>query len=212
MHYIFDFDGTLADSMPTWAGFHISMLKEYGIPCPDGFVKTITPLGNVRASEYTISLGVDISLDEYLSKMQVVLSEMYGNVIPLKRGVEETLKTLVSRGHSVHVLTASPHKYIDPCLIRNGVYGLFDKVWSIDDFGCTKAETVIYEETAKRLNADVSDCIFVDDNLTCCATAKKAGMKVVGIYDETSSDLVEEIKAASDRYVYEFDEIKDIEF
>ena len=212
MHYIFDFDGTLADSMPTWAGFHISMLKEFGITCPDGFVKTITPLGNVRASEYTIALGVELTLDEYLDRMQVVLSEMYGNKIPLKRGVEKTLNAILSRGHSVHVLTASPHRYIDPCLKRNGVYELFDKVWSIDDFGYTKAQTVIYEEAAKRLNAKLSDCIFVDDNLTCCLTAKKAGMNVIGIYDETSSDLVEEIKAASDMYVYGFDEIMDIEF
>ena len=212
MHYLFDFDGTLADSMPTWAGFHISMLKEYGIPCPDGFVKTITPLGNIRASEHTISLGVDLTLEQYLSRMQVVLSEQYGNRILLKNGVEKTLRHLISQGHTVHVLTASPHKYIDPCLKRNGVYELFDKVWSIDDFGYTKAQTIIYEEAAKRLNANLGDCVFVDDNLTCCLTAKKAGKNDIGIYDETSSDLVEEIKVASDMYVYGFDEIMDIEF
>ena len=98
MHYLFDFDGTLADSMPTWAGFHISMLKEFGIPCPDGFVKTITPLGNIRASEYTISLGVALTLEEYLARMQVVLSEQYGNRILLKNGVEKTLRHLISKG------------------------------------------------------------------------------------------------------------------
>ena len=212
MHYLFDFDGTLADSMPTWAGFHISMLKEYGIPCPDGFVKTITPLGNIRASEYTISLGVDLTLDEYLARMQVVLSEQYGNRILLKKGVEKTIRHLISKGHTVHVFTASPHKYIDPCLKRNGIYELFDKVWSIDDFGYPKSEVIIYEEAAKRLGVQVSDCVFIDDNLTCCLTGKKAGMTVIGIYDETSSNLVEDIKNASDRYVYEFDEIIDIEF
>ena len=212
MHYLFDFDGTLADSMPTWAGFHISMLREYVITCPDGFVKTITPLGNLRASEYTISLGVDLALNEYLEKLQSVLSEQYGNRILLKKGVEETLRHLISKGHTVHVLTASPHKYIDPCLKRTGIYELFDKIWSIDDFGHTKNEVIIYEEAAKRLGVQVSDCVFVDDNLTCCLTAKKAGMTVIGIYDETSSSLTEEIKAASDKYVYSFDEIMDIEF
>ncbi len=210
MHYLFDFDGTLADSMPTWAGFHIDMLKEYGITVPNDFVKTITPLGNIRASQHTINLGVSLTLDEYLQRMHVVLSDRYGNKIPLKKGVERTLKALVAEGHKVHVLTASPHKYIDPCLLRTGVYDLFDKVWSIDDFGYPKSETIIYEEAAKRLGASVSDCIFVDDNLTCVRTAKKAGMTVVGIYDETSSSLVEEIKVSADRYIYEFDEIIDM--
>ena len=32
MFYIFDFDGTLVDSMPFWAGTHIKALTENGIP------------------------------------------------------------------------------------------------------------------------------------------------------------------------------------
>ena len=57
MHYLFDFDGTLVDSMPTWSGVHVNALKSAGIPVPADFVQTITPLGNYRASQYTISLG-----------------------------------------------------------------------------------------------------------------------------------------------------------
>ena len=101
MTYIFDFDGTLVDSMPIWAGAHIKALKDGGIPGPDGFVKTITPLGNLKASEYTISLGLDMSLEEYTEILNSRLFEGYNYTIPLKDGAFETLKKLKESGNSI---------------------------------------------------------------------------------------------------------------
>ena len=159
MFILFDFDGVLVDSMPVWAGVHINMLKEFGVPVPEDFVKTITPLGNLKASEYTISLGADISLEDYLSRQHTVLSYEYGERIVLKDTVKETLETLKAQGHSLNVLTASPHRYVDPCLKRNGIYGLFDNVWTIDDFGLTKDNVKVLfhflnEEVIHRKRSD----------------------------------------------------------
>ena len=56
-HYFFDLDGTLLDSMELWAGTHRKALEDAGIPVPENFVETITPLGNQGASEFVISLG-----------------------------------------------------------------------------------------------------------------------------------------------------------
>ncbi len=207
MNYIFDFDGTLVDSMPTWAGVHIDMLGRFGIKVPDDFVKTITPLGNKRASLYTISLGASVSYDEYIEITEKTLFHEYTENILAKNQVLNTLTELKDRGHSLHVLTASPHVYVDPCLIRNGIFDLFDNIWSIDDFGYTKGETIIYEKAAERIGAPIGDCVMVDDNITAIETAAKAGMKTVGIYDDTSSSLINEMKAASDLYIYEFNEI-----
>ncbi len=204
MNYIFDFDGTLVDSMPTWAGVHIDALKNAGIPVPDGFVNTITPLGNHRASQYTISLGLDISLDDYLDYVSKTLYREYTTKVVLKEHVRETLEELISRGHKVSVLTASPHLYVDECLQNNGVYSLFDKVWTIDDFGYPKSEVIIYKMAAERLNTTVEQCVFVDDNLTALTTAKASGMYTVAMYDDTSAQYAKEIEAVSDVYVKDF--------
>ena len=207
MTYIFDFDGTLVDSMPTWAGAHIQALKDGGIPCPDGFVKTITPLGNIRAAQYTISLGLKKTLQEYLEVFDSRLWEGYNVTIPLKNGVAETLKKLKTEGDSLNVLTASPHKFLDPCLKRLGVFDLFQNIWSIDDFGHTKSETILFEMAAERLNTVCSECIFVDDNINAIETAKKAGMKTVAVYDKFSEDYIEQLKAVADKFAYNFDDI-----
>ena len=207
MIYIFDFDGTLVDSMPTWSGVHVNALKSAGIPVPDDFVQTITPLGNYRASQYTISLGLDVSLESYLDFVSKTLYEAYTTRIELRSGVKEKLSELKAAGHSLNVLTASPHHYLDPCLRRHGIYDLFGNVWTIEDFGYTKAQTIIYTEAARRLDASIDRCVFVDDNATAVETAKKAGMYTVGIFDETSKDFASQLKAVSDLYIEDFSQI-----
>ncbi len=207
MIYLFDFDGTLVDSMPIWAGVHMQALHEAGIPCPDNFVQTITPLGNVKASQYTVSLGLKTTLEEYLADVHNKLCTEYSVNVPLKSYVPETLKHLKEAGHSLNVLTASPHCYLDVCLKRHGIYDLFDHVWSIDDFHYTKSETALYTAVADRLNVKVSECVLVDDNYTAVVTAQKAGMNTIGVYDRLSEDYVDKLKKAADFYISDFREI-----
>ena len=204
MNLIFDFDGTLVDSMPTWAGVHIKMLEDCGIAVPDGFVEMITPLGNINASKHTISLGVDMQLDEYLDKISKTLYYEYLHNIPLKKNVSEFLNSLCKAGHKVSVLTASPHLYVDECLEKLGVLHLFDKVWTIEDFGLTKAQPEIYIEAARRLNTSVSECVFFDDNMTALQTAGLAGMITVGVFDNTSRKNADKIKEFADYYITEY--------
>ncbi|MBE6808956.1 MAG: HAD family phosphatase [Ruminococcaceae bacterium] len=207
MHYIFDFDGTLVDSMPIWANTHIKALTEHCIACPENFVETITPLGNIKAAEYALSLGVKATLEEHVNKINTYLYEQYTTIVPLKETVKETLSALKNQGHRLHVLTASPHLYVDACLKRLGVFEIFENVWTIEDFGCTKSETIIYEKTAERLNAKLSECIFVDDNFTAISTSKKAGMKTVAVYEKLSENYEDKLKATADNYVYRFSEM-----
>jgi thiamine-phosphate pyrophosphorylase len=204
MNLIFDFDGTLVDSMPYWAGAHIEALRDAGIPAPDGFINTITPLGNLGASKYTISLGLDVSLDEYLTQLNRRLYREYTTRVPLKESVYDALTALRKAGHRLFVLTASPHVYLDDCLKLHGVYDLFDKVWSIDDFGMVKSDTAIYVAAAERIGAPISECVFFDDNEIAITTAKKAGMYAVAVFDETSADRRDAISAAVDKYIDTF--------
>lgn len=207
MHYLFDFDGTLVDSMPYWAGVHIDMLKASNIPCPKDFVETITPLGNTKAAIYTIGLGLNITLDEYLATANKVFELQYGQNIPLKSGVYDCLTKLKKEGHTLNVLTASPHKFLDVCLKRNGIFDLFHNVWSIDDFCLTKDNPEIYLQAAKRLNTTPENCVFFDDNFLAICTAKKAGLFTVGVFDESAKSQTEKIKEIADKFIYSFDEI-----
>ena len=205
--YLFDFDGTLVDSMPTYVSAMLKILDEHRIPYGDDIVKIITPLGMHGTADYFIRLGVQKSREELVAAMQAHMIPGYRNTIPAKKNVIAVLRELKNRGDRLNVLTASPHITLDACLKRLGILDLFENVWSCEDFTTTKADPEIYKLAADRLGVAVEEVIFIDDNYNADLTAKKAGMVVYGIYDEYSKEYVEDLKAVTDRYLYDFAEL-----
>ena len=144
--------------------------------------------------------------------MQDNIIEEYFYRIPAKNNVISTLKQLKEQGASLNVLTASPHITLDACLKRLGIFDLFDNVWSCDDFSTTKADPEIYKAVAKKLGVLVEDVLFLDDNYNADKTASLAGMKVCGVFDQSSKDYVDEIKSVCDYYIFDFKELLSIDF
>lgn len=205
--YLFDFDGTLVDSMPTFVSMMLRILDENQIQYGDDIVKIITPLGYAGTAEYFIQLGMKLPKDEILALMHKYALDAYVNEIPAKSNVIAALKEMKARGDSLNVLTASPHPMLDPCLKRLGIFDLFECVWSCDDFNTTKSNPEIYRMAAEKLGKSVDEVLFLDDNYNADKTAKEAGMKVCAVYDDSSKDYVEEMKAVADYYIYDFSEL-----
>ncbi len=210
--YLFDFDGTLVDSMPTFISSMLRILDENGIKYGDDIIKIITPLGVSGTADYFIDkMGLKLSKEETIVLMKEYMMDAYFNTIPAKSNVPKVLRELKEKGASLNVLTASPHITLDACLKRLGLWDLFQNVWSCDDFDTTKADPEIYKMAADKMGTTVDKVLFLDDNLNADATAKSAGMLVCGVYDDSSKDCIEEMKAANDFYIYDFKELLDIE-
>ncbi len=202
---IFDFDGTLVDSMPYWSRAQLRLLQEEGIAYPKDIIARVTPLGNTGAMHYyREQLGMKKSVAQGVARTIELSLADYRDVVPLKEGVEAFLHAAKAKGKSLNVLTASPHVTLDPCLKRLGVYGLFDNVWSCEDFGTTKSDPAIYTDVARRIGTTVDDCIFFDDNLHAVRTAMAAGMYSVGVYDLSGESFAEELRKTADGYLRSF--------
>ncbi len=209
--YLFDFDGTLVDSMPSYVSVMLRILDENGIKYEKDIIKIITPLGYTGTAEYYINnLGLPMAKDDAVELMKRYAYDEYAYKIEAKSHVAEVLRELRRSGTSLSVLTASPHRVLDVCLERLGLWDLFDNVWSCDDFGTTKADPNIYKMAAERIGLPVGDILFLDDNFNADKTAASAGMAVCGVYDNSSADYTEEIKAVSDHYIYDFSELLNI--
>lgn len=205
--YLFDFDGTLVDSMPTYVSAMLRILDENNISYSDDIVKTITPLGLKGTADYYIKMGLRMPEKDIIELMGRYMLDAYFYTIPAKENVISTLKTLKENGAKLNVLTASPHITLDACLKRLGIFDLFDNVWSCDDFSTTKANPEIYVKAAERIGEKIEEILFLDDNLNADLTAKKAGMAVCGVYDFSSIEYTEQIKAATDYYINDFSEL-----
>ena len=75
----------------------------------------------------------------------------------------------------------------------------------------TKADPNIYVMAAEKLGKTVQEVLFLDDNLNADKTAKEAGMPVCGVYDPSSEEYTQQIKDATDYYIYDFIELLDLE-
>lgn len=203
--FLFDFDGVLVDSMPFWSYKMLDIVKKYTNKYPQDIIKIITPLGNRGAMTYfKEKLNATKSIDEMLFELEEYLHPKYRDNIVLKEGVFEYLSMLKKQGYGLNVLTASPHSNVDPCLKRNGVYDLFDNIWSNEDFGLTKSDVRIYGEVVKKLNVKKENIAFFDDNAEAVKTAVKAGIYTVAVYDKTSEDFCELLYETANLYIKSF--------
>ncbi len=205
--YLFDFDGTLVDSMPTYVSVMLRILDENGMSYDSSIVKTITPLGYVGTAKYYVEMGLPLTQEEIISQMNKYALDEYVYNIQAKEHVVETVRALKARGDSLHVLTASPHITLDPCLKRLGIFDLFENVWSCEDFATTKADPEIYRMAAEKIGRPVEEIIFLDDNYNADKTAKEAGMIVYGVFDESSREYEADIRSVTDRYIRDFSEL-----
>lgn len=206
--YLFDLDGTLVDSMPSWIQSATGYLDERGIAYSPNLIKDVVALGLLGVARYyKEQLKIEETVEEFMQTFKERTRVKYEREISAKSGVIETLKTLRARGEKLNVLTASPHVFLDPCLKRLGVYDLFDNVFSSDDFTAPKSEPALYGEVASRLGVRAQDCIMVDDSLAVHRAAKEAGVITVGVYDEYSANCEKELRALCHRYVHTLEEL-----
>jgi len=206
--HIFDFDGTLVDSMPTWIEKVLNILRTCKIDYTDDLLPHIVTLGDAGTARYFQEvLGVPLSLDEMFAMMDEYALPRYSNLVPVKEGVREYLEYLRSQGCSLNVLTASPHKMLDPCLKRLGIYDWFDNVWSCDDFGTTKSNPDIYLQAAARIGSAPEETVFYDDSLAAIRTAKQAGLPTVGIYDEYAAAFLSDMQRECGKFAFQMTEL-----
>ena len=85
--YLFDFDGTLVDSMPAFISTMLKILKENNISYDSDIVKIITPLGYKGTAMYFKNIGVKMSIEEMLSLMNTYALEEYKYHIDAKKNV-----------------------------------------------------------------------------------------------------------------------------
>ena len=209
--YLFDFDGTLVDSMPSFISVMLRILDENGIKYGDDIIKIITPLGYLGTAKYFIEkLGLKMREEDILKIMNEYAYDEYAYKIPAKENVIETILRLKEQGADLNILTASPHSVLDVCLKRLGIFDIFTNVWSCDDFATTKADKEIYRMASEKIGKPIDEILFLDDNYNADKTAALAGMKVCGVYDKSSEEYTDEIKSVSDYYIKDFCELLDI--
>lgn len=206
---IFDFDGTLADSMWVWDDVDRAFFERRGLPFDETATETISVLGFEGGADFVIEhYGIDEDPDAIIQEWKDGAFEGYSTRVKLKPGAMEYLKRCKECGLPVAIATSLQRHLLEACLRNNGALELFDALCICEELQCGgKSTPAVYLEAARRLGVDVRRCAVFEDIVTAAASAKEAGAYVVGVYDEHKQQATERLKSVADRFVYSWDEL-----
>lgn len=205
--YVFDLDGTLVDSMPYYGAAMLSVLDDQGIEYGEDMLTRVIPLGYRKTAEYYASLGARASVDEMVGIFERKLLFEYANNIPPKEGVPEFLRAHAAAGDRLFLLTASPHAAVDAVLGHHGLRDLFEKLWSVEDFGLYKSGTELFVRVAELIGCTPEEINYFEDNPIALKNAHAVGYRTYGVEDAINRDTVDAVRASSDVYIRSFCEL-----
>lgn len=204
---VFDLDGTILDSMDVWDRIDIEFLSKRGFAVPEGYAKAISGLSFEDTAVYTKKLfGLPDAIEEITAEWSRMAMEAYSDRVELTKGAEEYLIRLKKAGVRLAVATALTRELLTPCLMRCGVYGLFDAFFTAEEVGRGKDSPDLFVAAARGLGLECHECIAFDDVLPAVKSAKEAGLIVCGVYEKNSSSHRAEIESIADIYISSFDE------
>lgn len=206
---IFDVDGVLIDSMPIWANSaNLYLSEKHGIDAPPEVDKNCVTMSLLEAGAYVKELYPQITLSprQLADGVAEFIRERYCKV-PEKPGMAKTIEELAEEGYVMYLATASEEENVKGALRNLGVWECFQDIYTCTEIGYSKKYTEYYKEVAKRIGVPCRELVMVEDSLHSMLTAKRAGLTVVGVYEESSADKEEEIRKACDVYLEELEQL-----
>ena len=206
---IFDMDGTLLDSMPTWRELGPTFLKEAGIPTTPEQEKLLRTLSDHQVIPYLREkCGLPWSEQEVVDQIVERMETFYSTEVRPKPGVEKFLSILKMEGVWMYVATATHRRLTEKALKTAGIDHYFRGIVTSADAGSHKSESAeIYEMAMRRMQSNKRDTVVFEDVLYAIRTAKAAGFRVAGVYDSMSEGDQPEIQRLSDYYIRSYEEL-----
>jgi len=183
--YIFDLDGTIADSMPVHFQAWTSVLKTYGCEFPEDLFYS---WGGVPTPEIVRMLnekyGLSMPVDEVLHKKE----SLYQLYLPQVKPIPEVLEVIQSQHGKIPfaVVSGGPKETVRLTLEALQLGDLFEAVLGAEDYARGKPAPDGFLLAARKLNVKPQSCLVFEDADLGIAAARAAGMNWVKVNARTS--------------------------
>lgn len=205
---VFDLDDTLVDSWSRFDGAMLPVLDEEGITYDrEEMIAKMHPQGVPPTAALFCEMGVPGTVEEVTRRLEVGMYREYAERIRLMPGAEAYLRRLRERGVRLFVLTASPHSITDPCLRNNGVWDLFEQVWTVEDYGMGKSNPDLFVRVVGDIGLPADEILYYDDNPVAVVNAAASGMQVCGVLCPHTPQNGAKIPEVAEKYVASFEEL-----
>lgn len=178
-------DGVLIDSEALWRRAHSEAVQSLFSLTVDS--ATFDALQGLRPRQVIEELSRRLSVGStILDKWEeIVLQKMIRNIetsaVPIASSCD-LVKSLGKRGYSLAIASSSPPALINATLRRLGLAYSFDAVVSAFSLKAGKPNPEIYLEAARKLSANPSCCVVIEDSPVGIEAAVAAGMLCIGFW------------------------------
>ncbi len=206
---IFDFDGTLFDSMFIWESVGEIYLRSLGKEAKASLREDVRALSLYQSAcfmreEYDLSLSVE----QIMEGINQTIEDFYIHEVLPKSGVVDFLERMRKTKIPMCIATASERYQIQAALSRCGMEQYFEAIFTCTEIGHGKDEPVIFRKAMMHFGADRSTTIVFEDAVHAVKTAKADGFMVAAVFDG-SEKRQSEIRNLSDCYISDFENTED---
>ena len=207
---IFDFDGTVFDSMHIWKGVKFQFFDRIGLVLSEEQREEFKNLFLLEAIELAKKrFDLKMTDKELFNEFFTMIKEKYLADTEPKNDIIEFLEKLKAKGVKMGIATATGEPALIAVLEKFNMIHYFQEIYSTYTVGASKTEPKVYDVVLNELGTEKQTTWIFEDALYAAKTAKKAGYKVVGIYDKSEPEQ-EELKNLVDIYINNYSEL-DIE-
>lgn len=206
--YIFDLDGTIIDTNGIWLEVDRDFLSRRSLTHTAEYQRVVERSIYPIAAQFTREYyGLSESPGDIMAEWDDLAGRHYRELAPLKPGAEAFLRQCADRGIPMAIFTACRPALCRAALERFGLLELFGHIVYAEEIGLEKRNPQCFVRLSQALGAPQSVCTLFDDSPDNCATAARAGLETVGVYDAYYDARQEELKAVCTRYIQSFEEL-----
>ena len=198
---IFDFDGTLFDSMYIWEEVGEDLLKSLNKKAKPEFREKIKPMSLWQSASYCKKeYGIKLSIEEIIKSFNDIVSDYYINKVEPKPYVKDFLESLRKKDIKMCVATVADKTLIECARERCDMKKYFIDVLDCKNIAEGKHTPGIYLKALKCLGSTVCKTCVFEDAAHAINTAKSAGFIVAAVYD-SFEDKEDMIRRTADIYL-----------
>ena len=202
---IFDFDGTLFDSMFIWDSVGEIYLRALGKEPMPSMREDVRALSLYQSACYfRREYDLPLSAEEIMAGINQTIAHFYIHEVLPKPGVVDFLEQMKGAGIPMCIATASERCQIEAALSRCGMAHYFDAIFTCSEVGHGKDVPVIFRKAMEHFGADRSSTVIFEDAIHAIQTAKADGFAVAAVFD-SSEKRQKEIRDLSDCYIADFE-------
>ena len=201
---IFDFDGTLFDSMFIWDTAGEVYLRSIGIEPREDLQKVLKPMSLLQSATYIRECyQISLTVEEIMDGVNRTVEGFYFHTVQPKEGVVAFLEQMKKQGVRMCIATATDRYQVEAALKRCGMESFFSEIFTCTDVGHGKDEPIIFQKAMDYLGTTRANTVVFEDAYHAAKTAKDDGFITVAIFDSYETKQAE-LHSVSDCFIENF--------